>query len=329
MGVSFLALFSIFVSFSITYYFVPILITLAKKFNITDKPNLTLKKHEAAIPYLGGLAVFLGFLISISMFLPFDNNIFLLLCGSFLLVILGLIDDLIDLSPFNKIIGQSFAVLCFLRGGLVLKESFLGNWINILISLFWFLYLINSFNLIDVMDGLSSTVALSASIMFLIFALIQGNVVAVVFVSSLIGALFAFFYFNKPPAKIYLGDSGSLFVGGILACFPFLISWSEVSSIGYLAPLLILFLPIYEVAALVFIRTWKGIPFFKGSRDHFSLYLLDRGISKYRILVIVVLASILMSILSFILYFSLLPFVFLLVIFVALLFLWLGIVFYL
>lgn len=301
----FIVLAAFFTSFFIAIYFLPLLIQVAFKLNIIDVPNNTLKKHDKNTPYLGGLGIFIGFVFAVSLLLPFENNMFLFLAGCILLILIGLIDDIIALTPLNKLIGQILAVICFLKGGIYLKSNFFSNIFNIVISFFWLLTIINTFNLIDVMDGLCSLVALVASLSFLFFAIFQSNFQAAILLSAFAGAVLAFFLFNKPPAKIYMGDTGSLFLGGFLASIPLTVSWSDYNQFGFLIPIIILGIPLLELTSLILIRLYKKIPFFRGSRDHFSHYLIDKNYTKKHILAFVVACCLLFFFMTYFFYFNL------------------------
>jgi UDP-GlcNAc:undecaprenyl-phosphate GlcNAc-1-phosphate transferase len=278
-------IFAILISFLITIYLVPMISALAIKLGIMDMPDGRIKRHERPTPYLGGLAVYVGFLSSLALVFPFHNQILLFMVGSTLLLFMGLIDDLIVTKPYQKFIGQAIASLCFLKAGFILKETFfLQNTFNVPVSLFWMLAIINAFNLVDVMDGLATTIAIHATASFFIIAVILQQPELALLLGSFMGALIGFWIFNKPAAQIYLGDAGSLFIGGFLATIPFLMKWSTYSWHGYIAPLIILAIPLLEVTALILIRTYKGIPFYTGSPDHFCLYLRANGWSVWEIL---------------------------------------------
>ena len=172
-----------------------------------------------------------------------------------------------------------------MKADVYLKEAFLRKslW-AIPFSLVWTALITNAFNLIDVMDGLSTSVALWVSFSFFVLACIAHNYELALLLGALMGALAAFLWYNKPPARIYLGDAGSLFLGGILSGVPFFFQWGIYVQQGILVPLIIFAIPLLEVALLIIIRSYKGIPFYKASPDHFSLYLLRHGWSKWHIL---------------------------------------------
>lgn len=272
------------VSFFFSVLSVPLFIKLAFKLGITDKPDSNLKRHDQVTPYLGGVAIFLSFFLCSFLFLPSNFESWIYILGCITLMFVGLLDDLYVLTPFSKTVGHLLALVSFISIGFVLKTSFLFSALNIFVSVFWYLLVINAINLVDVMDGLSSTISMTACLGFVALSVLQGSSQLLVYSVSLFGAILGFFIYNKPRAKIYMGDSGALFIGGVLASFPFFVSWSESNWYGFLAPMIILFIPLYEVTALVVIRSYKNIPFFMGSRDHFCHYMMDSVQSKWSIL---------------------------------------------
>lgn len=289
-------IFALVFSFLVTAYLVPIFITLAKRLRFLDEPDGKIKQHANPTPYLGGLAVYCGFLCGLALTIPFENHITLLLVGSTLLLFIGLIDDLLVMKPYQKFFGQCLAALCFLKGGFYLKEHFFHTFWHLPLSFLWILSVINAFNLIDVMDGLASSVAIMVAVAFFVAAYLFGQPQEMILLAALIGALVAFLWFNKPNARIYLGDAGALFIGGFLATVPFLLNWGTYTGYGYLAPIIILAIPLLELVTLIVVRTYKRIPFYNGSRDHFSCYLQDNGWSKKQILGYVFCMSCVLSI---------------------------------
>lgn len=286
------------VAFGVAHTLLPLLIKAAHALSFFDRPDIHLKQHKVATPYLGGLAVYMGCLTGIALLFPVSYNIWFLIVGITMLLFLGLIDDLVVLRPSQKWWGQVVASCCMVRGGFYSKELFLYAYIPSLIpylwplvSMGWMLTIINAFNLIDVMDGLTAVTALSIAIALFMAAFTVAAYPVMILLAALIGALIAFFIWNKPVAKIYLGDSGALCIGGFLAVIPFMIPWGTHQKMGLFAPLMIFFVPLAEVALLIIIRTWRGIPFYQGSPDHFSHYLQRRGWSIYQILGLVLFVT--------------------------------------
>lgn len=309
-------------SFLVTVYLVPLLIKVAYKFSIVDIPDGKLKVQERSTPYLGGLAIFFGFLIASSLILPFENHFFLFIIASIILLFVGLLDDLIVLTPAQKFFGQILAALCYIKAGFYLKGLFFNNAWNIATSFLWFLIFINAFNLIDVMDGLASVIAITIALSYLLFAVLLGDITLFLLLVAFIGAVGGFLFFNRPPAKIYLGDSGSLFLGGFLACVPFAISWSEYNLYGYIIPIVISAVPLLEFGTLILVRTYKLLPFYLGSPDHFSIFLQQKGWHKNKILFFVLFFSLICALISLLFFFGKLSFVFLISCGIFLLFAW-------
>ncbi|HRN78362.1 MAG TPA: MraY family glycosyltransferase [Candidatus Dependentiae bacterium] len=285
-------------SLLVTFYIIPIFRSIALRFGLVDNPNGTLKRHKEPTPYLGGVAIYCGFLSSLVFTVPFENNMFLFFVGITLLLFVGLTDDLAPLKPHQKLFGQCLAAFCFLKSGFYLKEHIFYNCWSMPISFLWIMTIINGFNLVDVMDGLATALAIMASISFFIIALILHNWAVAILLASFTGALVAFLWYNRPPAHMYLGDAGALWVGGFLATVPFLINWGTYQIYGFVTPVIVLGIVLLEVLVLIVVRTWKGIPFYQGSPDHFCIYLQEKGWSKYNILLYISILSAILGIIS-------------------------------
>lgn len=275
----------------LSVYIIPILIKIAFRFNILDNPDGNIKKHKRPTPYLGGFALYIPFITTLAIAYPFENQILWLLLGVTLLLFLGFVDDLRVLRPAQKFFGQIIAIICFLKGGYSLKTTFFSDFLNTGISAFWMLSIINAFNLIDVMDGLTATISIMAAVFFLIIAFLFKQYALTLLLLSFLVPMIVFFFYNKPPAKIYLGDTGALFVGGFFAAIPQLFNWSDQHYLAYYVPVIILAIPLLELFFLVVIRTFKGIPFYRGSPDHFAIYLQKKSWSVEQILIFVCFMS--------------------------------------
>jgi UDP-GlcNAc:undecaprenyl-phosphate/decaprenyl-phosphate GlcNAc-1-phosphate transferase len=275
-------------SYLLTLYSTPISIRAALRYNIVDNPDGRLKNHNGAVALLGGLSVLAGFLLTISFTYKFNQKTLGILLGGTIIVIVGLLDDLKALTPRIKFIGQIFAVWVLVRAGIRTNLEFLdvGGYIPQLLSMFWLLSMINAFNIVDVMDGVSVTLGLSASIFFCIVAIINGNETIVFMTIALAGSLFGFLKFNLPPAKIYLGDTGSMLIGLVLGSLALIGSYTKYNRFGFIAPLLILSIPIFDTVFVMYHRKKKGISPFFGSPDHFVLRLKKFGFDVKKILII-------------------------------------------
>lgn len=308
--------FALIFSFLLAVYLVPIIIRAAIKTGFVDAPDGRLKHQKMPVPYLGGLVIFVAMITTLGLCYPFENQMLWLLIGSALLLFIGLVDDLKVLKPSQKFFGQFIAVLCFLKGEFSLKTPYFSSVSNVFWSAFWMLSIINAFNLVDVMDGLCGTLAVWAALACGIFAFVSGNYTTSLLLASFIGSVGGFLVFNRPQARIYLGDAGSLFIGGFLSAVPLLLSWPKnLFAFGnnvtffahFLRPLLDMFfipclvmaVPLFEGLGLFVIRTRMGIPFYMGSPHHFSIYLQKKGWSKYGVLAFASLFASAFCVLSF------------------------------
>lgn len=313
-------------SFIINFIITPIISKIAVLFTIMDIPDGKLKNHENAVPYLGGLAIFISFFISLSFFKIFDFSLFYLFIGLTILQIIGLIDDIFIINPLQKLIGQSISVLFFLIGGNYFK-IFPINFLNLFLSFFWYLSIINAFNLVDVMDGLTSIIAICITSFLLIFSIILNQFYLSIILASFLGVLLAFFYYNAPPAKIYLGDAGSLTIGGFLAGISMFLNYKTDFFSVFVCLTIVFGIPLIELATLILIRSYKKIPFYMGSPDHFAIYLRNKGWGKLRILSYVFFISLFLFSLSTLYCFSYIGFVFLIVLITLLIFFWFFMIF--
>jgi UDP-GlcNAc:undecaprenyl-phosphate GlcNAc-1-phosphate transferase len=319
-------------SFFFGVCFVPIMIFTAKKLLLFDVPDGKIKQHKVPVPYLGGVAIFFAFIITLAIVYPlsviFNGQLIWFLGGTTFLFLIGLVDDLHAFSPLQKFTGQIVAVLCFLKGGFALKSRFFSDAINVFASGFWMLSVINAFNLVDVMDGLSVTLALVSVGGFFVISLVLKQHLLSLLLTTLGGALVAFFLYNKRPAKIYLGDAGSLFIGGFIAALPLLIRWTEVlnfykslpsfaigsifweTAISALVPIFLVGVPLLEVTSLVVIRKYKGLPFYSGSPHHFASYLQRKWNSVTKTLFFSLISASFLAIVAILFMFGIISFQF-------------------
>lgn len=275
-------LFTFILSFSLSLYATPIMREAALRFGIVDKPDGVLKNQSAPVAYLGGLAVYLSFLISLALVFDFTPQVLALLLAGTIVIILGLIDDFGFLTPGIKLFGQLLAVWVLFKGGIYIQIEFLPLTFGVpvagyLLSMLWLVGLANAFNIIDIMDGLASTVGAVASLVFFGVAYMNGNSTIAALTIALAGALIGFLRYNREPARIYLGDTGSMFIGLMLGSLAMIGSYTEQNRAGLLAPVLILGVPIFDTFLVMVLRWSKGHPVMWGSPDHYALRLKKMG----------------------------------------------------
>ena len=258
----------------ISLYTTPLMRTAALRFGIVDRPDGRLKQHAEPVPYLGGLAIYLSFLLALTATRRFDSTevLGMLLAGA-IAVILGLIDDLGVLSPGIKLAGQVVAVLALINASVYIKLGFLPPPLAIILSFLWLLGIINAFNLSDVMDGLAAGVAAAASFILFLIAAVNGRQTYAILLAALCGALVGFLRYNVQPARIYMGDTGSMFIGLMLGALAMNNSYTRQNLVASVAPVVILGVPIFDMLFVMYVRFRRGLPVFLGSPDHFALRL--------------------------------------------------------
>jgi len=264
---------SFLVSCLLSLYFTPIFRDAASRFGIVDRPDGGLKTQKEAVSYLGGLAVFSAMLIPVAVFLQFSDNLMGLLLASTIVLLLGLIDDIGKLSPRIKVLVQVIAVFLMVKSGIRIRVAVLPPTACVFLTFLWMILMTNGFNLIDVMDGLAGGVAVVSGAALAVVFFLQGNAMGVILCASLCGALAGFLRYNRSPAQIYLGDTGSLFLGFLLGGLAIGGDYTLRNRHGWLSAFVIFAVPLFEIMFLSYLRFLRGMSILAGSRDHFSLRL--------------------------------------------------------
>jgi UDP-GlcNAc:undecaprenyl-phosphate/decaprenyl-phosphate GlcNAc-1-phosphate transferase len=260
-------------SFVFALYWTPLMRKAAMQLGIVDRPDGLLKNQRDPVPYLGGIAVFVAFLFSVGIFTDFGlETLGLLLSGSIALMV-GLLDDFGAMTPPQKLLGQTLAALVLIKSGIYIKLEFLPLWVAIPLTVMWILAVTNALNIIDIMDGLASGVAVIAAVSIAIANFMAGRNPVAFLSLVLAGAILGFLRHNFYPAKIYLGDAGSLFIGFMLAALSMNAGYTRANLLAVLSPVLILGIPLFDLTLVMWIRWRSGIPVMKGSPDHFALRL--------------------------------------------------------
>ena len=291
--------------FLVVVLIVPIIIKIAQHVNALDIPNER-KVHKFPMPRLGGLAIFLGFLIGYMVFCKPTVQMNSILIGSFFIILLGVFDDIKPLTPLIKFGGQLLAaIIVVYYGNIVMQDiSAFGLYINfgILakpITILFIAAIINCVNLIDGLDGLAGGIA---TIFFITITIIN-NILGVSngLDSSLtlimIGATLGFLLYNFHPAKIFMGDSGSMFLGYIIAIIS-LLGFKNVTLTSFIVPVLILAIPILDTLFAIIRRLLKGQSFAKADREHFHHQILKMAGNQTKTVLIIYVIQILFSVAS-------------------------------
>lgn len=293
-------LLSVATSFTITFLAIPVIITVAERKKLFDIPDER-KVHQTPIPSLAGLGIFAGFIIACLLAIQFQLSpeFQYYLAAALVIFFLGLKDDILVISPIKKFIGQVLAAfLIIYKGGIQIKSmhGFLGitgelpEMFSLILTYFTVIVIINSFNLIDGIDGLAGSLGLMAAIIFGIYFL-QANMVAYSVLSfSLAGSLTAFLIFNFHPAKVFMGDTGSMLIGLINAILVIkFISVADVTNVSIpiiASPAIgfaILMIPLLDTLRVFGIRMIHRRSPFSPDRNHVHHLLLDKGLSHRNI----------------------------------------------
>jgi UDP-GlcNAc:undecaprenyl-phosphate GlcNAc-1-phosphate transferase len=260
-------------SLLLSLYLTPIFRDSARRFGVVDRPDGALKNQKAPVPYFGGLAVFSAVLFPVSIFLQLSDELMGLLLASCIIVLLGLIDDIGRLSPRIKLLVQIIAVFLMIKSGVRIRIDFLPPLACVALTFLWMIVMTNGFNLIDVMDGLAGGVACVSAAALAVVFLLQGKQIGLVVCVSLIGALLGFLRYNRSPAQIYLGDTGSLLLGFLLGGLAIEGNYTAWNPMGWLTAVAIFAVPLFEIVFVSYLRFRRGASILVGSRDHFSLRL--------------------------------------------------------
>src|SRR5262245_2230467 len=200
----------------LSLYGPPLAARAAMRFGIVDRPDGDLKRHRGPVPYLGGLSVYGSFLLTMALVFEFDQRVLGLLLAGTLLVLLGLIDDFGALGVRAKFLGQGLAALVLIKSGIAIHIAALPGWANVALTIVWLVGMTNALNIIDIMDGLATGTAVVACVFLMVVAALNGQHAIVLMAANLTGSLLGFLHYNRFPARIFMGDTGSLFVGMML-----------------------------------------------------------------------------------------------------------------
>lgn len=283
----------------------PIVMKIAKHVNALDIPNER-KVHKEPMPRMGGLAIFMGFLLGYMLFCSQTPQMISILIGSFVLIIVGIIDDINPIKPLSKFIGQivaAFIVVCY--GKVVMQDvSAYGLYINFGIfakpvTILFIIAIINCLNLIDGLDGLAGGISTiffaTISIIISIMGIYNGLDASLSLI--MIGATLGFLLYNFHPAKIFMGDSGSMFLGYMIAVIS-LLGFKNVTLTSFLVPVLILAIPILDTFFAIIRRLLKGESFAKADKEHLHHQILKRAGNQVKTVLIIYLIQILFSLAS-------------------------------
>src|ERR1035438_8891538 len=284
-------------SFLLALFLTPLVRNAFRHWGFIDRPDVAHKLHSRPVPNGGGVAVALAYLLSYVVLLSLPLHAggvvaagmpltWRLLPSAIVVLAVGLLDDIRGLRRWQKLLGQVAGSAGAFWAGIHLS-SFAGHrlgtgW-SLLLTIGWLIFCTNALNLIDGVDGLATGLGLFAAATMFLAALLQSNVPLALATVPLVGALLGFLRYNFNPATIFLGDSGSLFLGFLLGCYGVLWSQKSATILGMTAPLLVLFIPLLDTALVIVRRFLRRQPIFTGDRGHIHHKLLERGFTPRRV----------------------------------------------
>lgn len=297
------------VSFLVALITTPIVKELAYKMGAVDDPKKDKdpgrRMHSRPVPRMGGLAIFLGFMVSSLLFVRLEPQVRGLMLGAVIIVVLGIFDDIYDLRAMFKFGVQIAAALIAVLAGNVVQTLSNPNifsqnpywdlgWLSIPFSVLWIVAITNAVNLIDGLDGLACGVSSISSMTLLVIALIVGEAQTSILVAALVGGCLGFLPYNLNPAKIFMGDTGSTFLGFALGVISIQGLFKVYTIISFVVPFLMLGLPIFDTAFAFIRRIAHGQSPMHPDRSHVHHRLIDMGFSqKQAVAILYVLSAIL------------------------------------
>jgi len=280
----------------ITLVLTPFVKKLAVRMGAMDQPAAR-KIQKIPMPRMGGLGIYLAFVVAVLCFLPLTKEIVGLLLGATVVVIMGIVDDIRDLPAKLKFGIQIIAALIAFGFGIRIEwltnpmggMMYVGH-ISVLLTVFWIVGITNTVNFIDGLDGLASGVSAIISFTILIIAIVEKNLAVSVIMAALLGGTLGFLPYNFNPAKIFMGDTGSLFLGFVLAAASVMGSLKNATTLVSFSVLAI-GLPIFDTAFAMLRRFLHHQPIMQADRGHMHHRLLDMGFSHRQAVLVLYLIS--------------------------------------
>ena len=285
------------VSLLVAYVMTPPVKRFAEKVGAIDVPRDNRRVHDHPIPRMGGLAIFIGFVLSLIFFVPMSTKVLGLLVGSVIIAVMGVVDDIVSLNPWVKLAGQIVAALVAIRCGLVFdvisnpnifaEETYIEiGWLSVPLTMLWIVGCTNAVNLIDGLDGLAVGVSAISSMTMLIVSLFVSEPVVSIILAALTGACLGFMPYNLNPAKIFMGDVGSQLLGFVLSTASIMGLFKLHAIITFFVPLLALALPLADTIFAFFRRILHGQSPFKADKGHFHHRLLAMGLNQKQVVAV-------------------------------------------
>ncbi|MGN1098282.1 MAG: glycosyltransferase family 4 protein [Clostridia bacterium] len=302
-------LFTFITAFAVTFLFTPPVKKLAFKIGAVDVPRDNRRMHKKPTALLGGLAIFAGFLVSALIFVPMDKAFRGILIGSIIIIITGIFDDIYALGAKLKFVIQIgaalFPVLNGVRIDIIAVPKFIDaygyldlGYFSIPLTILWIVGVTNAINLLDGLDGLACGVSSISSLTLLCIALLVGEPEIAFATAALAGACFGFLPYNFNPAKLFMGDTGALFLGFMLSTLSIQGLFKGYAVISIAVPFLILGMPLFDTASAMLRRAREHRPIMSPDRGHLHHRLVDAGLSQKQAVAVIYAMCLLLCVIA-------------------------------
>lgn len=279
------------VALVVAYFMTPPVKSFAQRVGAMDVPRDGRRVHDHPVPRMGGLAIFVGFTVAMILFVSFTTQVLGLMLGALIIAAMGAVDDIVNLRPWIKLSIQIIAALVAIRCGIIFNAVSNPNFLSdvgtipigslsIPLTVLWIVGCTNAVNLIDGLDGLAVGVSGISSMTMLIVSLFVAEPNTTFILAALCGACVGFMPFNMNPAKIFMGDVGSQFLGFVLACVSVMGLFKLHTVITFLVPVLAMAIPLADTVFAVFRRLIHGQSPFHADKGHFHHRLLAMGLNQ-------------------------------------------------
>lgn len=277
----------------LTIALTPLLIKFSARLGLVDSPDSARKVHTKVMPRTGGLGIIVGAFIPLVFLLPLNTQLLHLLFGCVIIVLFGLLDDRVQLSYKWKLFGQGCAAIIVMAGGFVFSELpfcepfDVPGWVNYFVTFFFIVAIVNGVNFSDGMDGLAAGTTLLVLFLLTLLAYQAGNTTFAIISLTVAGGVLGFLRFNTFPAQLFMGDTGSQFLGFVTCCLAIGITQAETSAYSVALPLLLLGLPIMDILQVVTVRIIKRLPLPGPDKEHLHHQVARLGFKHHRVVAII------------------------------------------
>ncbi|MDD4688934.1 MAG: MraY family glycosyltransferase [Eubacteriales bacterium] len=300
------------IAFLMSFASTPIASILAHKVGAIDVPKDNRRMHKQPIPRMGGVAIFYAYMIAVLCLCDINLKLRGILIGATLIEIVGILDDIYDLKPLIKLVAQIAAALIVAVHGVTI--SFFTNpiaggmvnldYLSIPVTVIWIVAITNALNLIDGLDGLAVGISSITAVSLFTISIMMGDYTIALLSAALLGSCTGFLPYNFHPAKIFMGDSGSTFLGFLLACISIMGLFKVYAIMSFAVPFIVLGLPLFDTVFAIIRRIAKGQSPMQADRGHLHHRLIDAGFSQKRAVLVLYTISSLLSLSAVVMMFT-------------------------